>query len=87
MVQAMVAPTGTTLTLAAPQLTSAARAVGWSLLRIRPTTRVTSMIGLAGSRADQQALHVGAGGRQHQQGEGDEARSHLPCVGTGREAL
>jgi hypothetical protein len=51
MVQGMVAPTSTTRTLAAPQLTVAPRAVGWSSLRIRPTTRETSMIGLAGATA------------------------------------
>ena len=48
MVQPTEAPISTTLTLAAPQRTVAARAVGWSLLRIRLTMRVTSMIGLAG---------------------------------------
>jgi hypothetical protein len=54
MVQPMVPPISTTRTLgapAAPQRTSAPPAVGWSLLRIRLTTRVTSMIGLAGWRA------------------------------------
>jgi hypothetical protein len=51
MVQPMEAPISTTRTLAAPQRTVAARAVGWSLLRIRLTMRVTSMIGLAGWRA------------------------------------
>jgi hypothetical protein len=51
MVQPMLAPISTTRTLVAPQRTVAARAVGWSLLRIRLTIRVTSMIGLAGSRA------------------------------------
>jgi len=48
----MVAPTSTTLTLAVPQRTVADLAAGRSLLRIRPTTRVTSMIGLAGWSAN-----------------------------------
>ncbi len=51
-VQRMVAPTSTTLTLAVPQRTVADLAAGRSLLRIRPTTRVTSMIGLAGWSAN-----------------------------------
>jgi len=50
MLQAMEAPTSTTRTLAVPQRTVAARAVGWSLPRIRATIRETSMIGLAGAR-------------------------------------
>jgi hypothetical protein len=54
MVQPMLAPISTTRTLGAPgapQRTVAARAVGWSSRRIRLTMWVTSMIGLAGSRA------------------------------------
>ena len=67
MVQPMLPPTSTTRTLGAPgapQRTVAARAVGWSSRRIRLTMRVTSMIGLAGSRAKRPPVPAAATARR-----------------------